>query len=159
MAQSVLVVDTAGIGTRDRASMAASQGHVAGKNFMSPPFAAVAVVLILLSCAPAQAQDAPLRGIRLLALNGADSQGPAGARQTLLESPDGGGGSPTRNGRGAGDIGSVRRSHDDDTRGPMLPDALPAPEMVPHADPSTPAASTPKRPSYRWQSLVPGAIK
>lgn len=27
------------------------------------------------------------------------------------------------------------------------------------SDPSVPAASTPRRPTYRWQSLVPGAIK
>ena len=29
----------------------------------------------------------------------------------------------------------------------------------PDSDPSTPAAATPRRPTYRWQSLVPGAIK
>ena len=27
------------------------------------------------------------------------------------------------------------------------------------SDPSAPAAATPHRPTYRWQSLVPGAIK
>jgi len=27
------------------------------------------------------------------------------------------------------------------------------------SDPSAPVAATPRRPTYRWQSLVPGAIK
>ncbi|MCK9537539.1 hypothetical protein [Dokdonella sp.] len=40
------------------------------------------------------------------------------------------------------------------------PEAAPAPGSADATfDPSVPAAQTPKRPSYRWQSLVPGAIK
>ena len=29
----------------------------------------------------------------------------------------------------------------------------------PDSDPSAPVTATPRRPTYRWQSLVPGAIK
>jgi hypothetical protein len=125
----------------------------------------VATLLIgLLGCAIAMAQDAPLRGIGLLALNASDAQslgGAPGSRSAVLDAPDGGGGgggAVTRNGRGSGDIGGGAVYSNRAAPSPQhVPDALPP--ALDHGDPATSVAPTPKRPSYRWQSLVPGAIK
>jgi len=106
--------------------------------------------------ASAVAQSAPLRGVGLLAL-GANEPG-AGS---LLDMADAGGGSVGARALRGGD-GADRarpgapRDEDDDESG--APDALP-PAAIPQGDPTVPAAPTPKRPTYRWQTLVPGAIK
>jgi len=130
---------------------------------MKKPVVALMAVAAMLFGAAAWAQEAPLRGVGLLALNASDASsglGNAQPRGALVETPDsGGGGATTRNGRGAGDIGpAARLPHVDEPATRAIPDALP-PAVLPHGDPTTPAAATPKRPSYRWQSLVPGAIK
>ena len=83
------------------------------------------------TCASASAQNAPLRGVGLLALGANEIHA-----NTLVDMADAGGGS----------IGSR---------------ALRGSDGADRARPATarPAAATPKRPTYRWQSLVPGAIK
>lgn len=109
--------------------------------------------------AAALAQNAPLRDFGLLALNSDDSHSGLGnsSRSTLVETPDSGGGSiGARALRGADGNAASAASRPTDA---MAPDALPSRAIVPFDDPSQPAAPTPKRPSYRWQSLVPGAIK
>lgn len=117
-------------------------------------------VLALLFGVLASAQDMPLRGVGLLALNA--SEAPATPPPTrAIESPDDGGGASLRNGRGSGDLssaatepGTVRHAAP-----VVVPDALPAAAGL-HGDPNGAlVAPTPKRPTYRWQSLVPGAIK
>lgn len=112
--------------------------------------ALLAVVLATFSVA-ALAQD--MRGFGLLALNTDEARADPG-RSTLIETPDsggGGGGSGARALRG-GDGATPARV------GEPAEDPLPA-KIAPFDDPSQPAAPTPKRPTYRWQSLVPGAIK
>lgn len=142
----------------DRASIAAP---LAGNPLMKKPVVAFALV-VATTCAAAFAQDAPLRGMGLLALNstgdadrglGTSSNG----RKVLVETPDSGGGSVPHNMRGGGDLGPAP-ARDALAAPARAPDALPPP-AVQQGDPSAPAAATPKRPSYRWQSLVPGAIK
>jgi hypothetical protein len=107
-------------------------------------------------CAAASAQSAPLRGVGLLAL-GASEPG-SGA---LLDMADAGGGSigsrALRGGDGA-DRALPTPTREAATDDGDAPDALP-PAAIPQGDPTVPAAPTPKRPTYRWQSLVPGAIK
>ncbi|HEY0232232.1 MAG TPA: hypothetical protein VGC55_13345 [Dokdonella sp.] len=130
---------------------------------MKKPVLALVALAAALFGAAASAQEAPLRGVGLLALNASDAPsglGSAQPRGALVETPDsGGGGAATRNGRGAGDIGPAARiPRAEEPPARAMPDALP-PAALPHGDPATPAAATPKRPSYRWQSLVPGAIK
>lgn len=124
-----------------------------------------AIVLVLIAaatcCAPAYAQEAPLRGIGLLALSAArDSDSglgnTQGLRNVMIEAPDEGGGGGLRDSRGSGDVlssSSGRRNPAEKTQ-----DELPSSPM-PQADPTVPGAAVPKRPTYRWQSLVPGAIK
>lgn len=109
-----------------------------------------------LSCAPAFAQNAPLRGVGLLALGANEVHA-----STLVDMADAGGGSiGSRALRGSDGADRARptpaRPAADDEAD--LPDALP-PAAIPSGDPTVPAAATPKRPTYRWQSLVPGAIK
>lgn len=147
----------------DRASIVESLGRAAGSILMKKPLVALLATMALLFAAVALAQEAPLRGVGLLALNASDAQsglGSAQSRGALVETPDsGGGGAVTRTGRGAGDIGPAARvPRGEETPARSVPDALP-PAALSHSDPATPAAATPKRPSYRWQSLVPGAIK
>lgn len=108
------------------------------------------------SCATAFAQSAPLRGVGLLALGANEPRS-----GTLLDMADAGGGSigarALRGGDGADRArpAPTRETTDEDAD---APDALP-PAAIPQGDPTVPAAPTPKRPTYRWQSLVPGAIK
>ncbi len=142
----------------DRASIVAS---LIGNPFMNKPVLALAFVVGLACGATAFAQDAPLRGVGLLALNAAgDSDNGLGntqgrsLRNVMVDMPDEGGGSEPRAARG-GDAGAAP------TRPgatPKTPDALP-PGPIQQVDPAAPNVATPKRPSYRWQSLVPGAIK
>ena len=68
----------------------------------------------------------------------------------LVESVDsGGGGAPSR-----AAAPSVRAMSADHGSGVFHEAASNA-----DSDPSAPIAATPRRPTYRWQSLVPGAIK
>ncbi|MBN8728309.1 MAG: hypothetical protein J0H15_11500 [Xanthomonadales bacterium] len=115
--------------------------------------AALAVVAALFAgAAPAQAGS--LRGLGLLAMNGDDAHGLGGpGRGSLVELPDSGGGSMSPRAVRGGDSALPARSGG----ASAPPSADEAGE--PGFDPSAPAAQTPKRPSYRWQSLVPGAIK
>lgn len=128
---------------------------------MKKPVIALAAFVAALSSFAVSAQNAPLRGVGLLALEANESHGLGalpGGRNTLVETPDSGGGSVgARAMRGGGDSagGGARLMRADDA-GSI--DSAPAKPVV-GGDPSPPAAATPKRPSYRWQSLVPGAIK
>lgn len=118
---------------------------------------AFAVIVLTLSCAAAFAQNIPLRGFGLLALNGDSANGLGNpGRSALVETPDGGGGSLGPHALRGADGGAVAPRP---AAGAAAPDALPPRAIGAFDDPSQPAAPTPKRPSYRWQSLVPGAIK
>lgn len=111
---------------------------------------ALAVFATALSGSTAFAQSAPLRGVGLLALDAGESHGGHHALVALPDD-DGGGTIGPRALRGSdGPIRERRTSSDAETMVPKAP-AFDAP--------SPPAAETPKRPTYRWQSLVPGAIK
>lgn len=127
---------------------------------MKKPVIALAAFVAALSSFAVSAQNAPLRGVGLLALEANESHGLGalpGGRNTLVETPDSGGGSVgARAMRGGGDSASSspRLMRGDDVGSIDTPPAKPV-----VGDPSPPAAATPKRPSYRWQSLVPGAIK
>lgn len=144
----------------DRASIAVPR---AGKPFMNKPVLALAFVAASACCASAFAQDVPLRGVGLLALNaagdsdsnGLGSTGSSGSRGMMVDAPDEGGGGTPRNLRGGGDVGAVPNR----SAPSKSPDALPPSAIAPTGDPAAPAVATPKRPTYRWQSLVPGAIK
>lgn len=122
---------------------------------MKATLIALAAAAALLTAPAIFAQEAPLRGVGLLALASAgDSRGGGigSVRDALVEVPDSGGGG-MRDVRG-GDGRSA-------TRAPQpaaaTPDALPPRPL--QGDPAVSPVQTPKRPSYRWQSLVPGAIK
>lgn len=126
---------------------------------MKMPVVALAVIGFAMFDAVAVARDAPLRDMDLLALN-TDSPRDAfdHAGRSLIDSTDSGGGSTgarARRGVDGGAASSAPYMADD----PTPADTLPPRGIVPFEDPSQPAAPTPKRPSYRWQSLVPGAIK
>ena len=119
---------------------------------------AFAVIVLALSCVTAFAQNVPLRGFGLLAMNSDSANGLANpGRSALIETPDGGGGGSlgARALRGADGGAAAPRP----AAGAAAADALPPKAIGAFDDPSQPAAPTPKRPSYRWQSLVPGAIK
>lgn len=121
---------------------------------MNKPVIFVAAAVAALASSAACAQNAPLRGMGLLALEASDAV--PGTRRSLVESPDGGGGAiGARAQRGSDGASSGRATAREET----TPDALPPKPMLDAGDPTPPAAATPKRPSYRWQSLVPGAIK
>ncbi len=119
------------------------------------------IILVALAAATATAaawaQNAPLRGVGLLALNASE---PGLPRNALVEVPDGsGGGSIGARALRGGDSASPSRDRYSSARDDAAaPDQLP-PRSAPATDPAAPAAATPRRPSYRWQSLVPGAIK
>lgn len=114
-------------------------------------------------CGAALAQSAPLRGLGLLALDSSaaphsfDNAAPGGGG-AMLDLPDSGGGSlgahAARGSQGAGGTPAHR-----DADPGMTPDALPPKATIPPIDPALPAAPTPRHPSFRWQALVPGAIK
>ena len=67
-----------------------------------------------------------------------------------IDVPDSGGGSIANAGRGAGDTAGHAKGGST---------AMHPLEGMQRGDAGLPAAMTPKRPTYRWQSLVPGAIK
>lgn len=115
-----------------------------------------ALLLVLLAGATATsafAQGAPLRTAGLLALNTTESPKAA----NTVETADSGGGSTGARALRGSDV-APRGSHGDSGTIAAMPDALPE-KLIGGGDPAAPAAATPKRPSYRWQSLVPGAIK
>lgn len=118
------------------------------------------VLLVLAVCAgacsqAAFAQSAPLRGAGLLALNSTESLATSPTSRGLDIIDSGGGSTGARALRGS------------DTNPRTAPTEADAParaddelgKVIGSGDPSQPAAATPKRPTYRWQSLVPGAIK
>lgn len=70
----------------------------------------------------------------------------------LVESVDSGGGGSAMPAQPVEGSASVRRAHNNDLD--LLRNAING-----SSDPAAPAAATPRRPIYRWQSLVPGAIK
>lgn len=120
------------------------------------------IILVALATVTATAaawgQSAPLRGVGLLALNASE---PGSPRSTLVEMPDGSGGGGSigaRALRGGDSAIPSRGPYDSGQGGAAAQDELP-PRNAPPTNPAAPAAATPKRPSYRWQSLVPGAIK
>ena len=130
-----------------------------GAFLMKRPLIALAALLASLVAGVAVAQSAPLRGVGMLALNAADATNVPGSRNALMEASDsgGGGGAALRSTRGSGDVNTARHSTHEAAEA-VLPDALPSVGV--HAgDPAAPVVATPKRPTYRWQSLVPGAIK
>ena len=120
----------------------------------------LAVLAAAIPISVALAQSAPVRGVGLLALNASEvhsspgdvSGGRGGA---LIETPDGGGGSMVgaRASRGSGDVRKGAQAAAE------VPDALPPKNLIAPGDPTAPAAMAPKRVNYRWQALVPGAIK
>jgi len=111
-----------------------------------------ATAALFASALPAQASS--LRGLGLLAMNDdARGLGDAG-RSSLVDLPDSGGGSMgPRAVRGADSVLPARSG------GAPAASTATGDGVETAFDPSAPAAQTPKRPSYRWQSLVPGAIK
>jgi hypothetical protein len=120
-----------------------------------------ALFLIVLAAAAAAttafAQSAPLRGAGLLALNTTESL--AGNANTVVEASDSGGGGSTGARSLRGSDAPARTSPVEASSVTItLPDAAPS-KSVTTGDPTDAAAATPKRPTYRWQSLVPGAIK
>ncbi len=105
-----------------------------------------------LGSAPAFAQEGLLRSVGVAAFAAArDSDSglgnAQGLRNVMIESPDeGGGGMGLHGGERQG--GSAADTADES-----------APATSARDETTTPGAATPKRPTYRWQSLVPGAIK
>jgi hypothetical protein len=121
------------------------------------------LLLIVLATATASAaalaQSAPLRGAGLLALNTTESPACNNANTVVDASDSGGGSTGARAMRGSDATPHAAMSIVDSAAAAELPDdPLPA-KTIGSGDPAAPAAATPKRPSYRWQSLVPGAIK
>ncbi|WP_395679615.1 hypothetical protein [Dokdonella sp.] len=107
------------------------------------------VLLGTTASASALAQGASLRGAGLLALDTTESHANA-----VVEMIDSGGGSTGARALRGSDASP--RARGDAERVAPVPDPLPE-KLI--GDPAAPAAATPKRPTYRWQSLVPGAIK
>ena len=83
-----------------------------------------------------------------------DYPAPGGAQNKLVESIDSGGGGGGSTAQTATSTAAGTSAHSDRTL-----DALHDAASGLGGDPSAPAAATPRRPTYRWQSLVPGAIK
>ena len=136
----------------EHASIAASLGATIGDRPMKTASAMLAALAAALCCPSAFAQSAPFGSVGLLAMNAVESRGDSRARGSLVDTPDAGGGLSA--GRAArGSDGSP--SHGARDEGPAIDPAL----GLQSGDPASPVAPTPKRPSYRWQSLVPGAIK
>lgn len=105
---------------------------------MKSPILAIAVCCGALSAATAfAAPDYPAAG---------------STQNKLVESVDSGGGGASLQANSSTSAGPSAHS---DRALDMLRDA--ASNLG--SDPSAPAAATPRRPTYRWQSLVPGAIK
>ena len=114
-----------------------------------------ATVIAVTCSANALAQGAPMLGLGMLASNASASSGLGG--NTLIEPSDGGGGSTGGHAmRGVdGDLSHSPQA----TSVRSLPDALPT-KMAVHSNHSAASTTAVAKPaSYRWQSLVPGAIK
>jgi hypothetical protein len=111
------------------------------------------VLLGTTASASALAQSASLRGAGLLALNTTEARA---SGSTVVETTDSGGGSTGARALRGSDASPRARSEADIVS--TMPDPLPE-KLIGNGDPAAPAAATPKRPTYRWQSLVPGAIK
>lgn len=118
---------------------------------MKKSICAFAVLATALSASVAFAQSAPLRGIGLLALDAGESHGGGGAQHALVALPDDDGGGAVGPRALRGSDGGMRSRGNPSSAADGMPPML--------DNPSPPAAATPKRPTYRWQSLVPGAIK
>ena len=116
---------------------------------------ALLVLLLAVVSDTASAQSAPLRGAGLLALNSTESLATNPVAKALDMADSGGGSTGARALRG-GDANPRTAPTAADAG---APDSGDFGKVVGSGDPSQPAAATPKRPSYRWQSLVPGAIK
>jgi len=116
------------------------------------------LALILAATVPGAtfAQSAPLRGAGLLALNSTEAMASGGPATKALDVVDSGGGSTGPRALRGGDANPRTAPADIDAPGAIGGDFA---KGVGSGDPSPPAAATPKRPTYRWQSLVPGAIK
>lgn len=102
------------------------------------------------------AQSAPLRGAGLLALNSTESLATNPTAKALDMADSGGGSTGARALRGSDTNPRTAPPADVDAPAAASGDFG---KVVGAGDPSQPAAATPKRPTYRWQSLVPGAIK
>jgi len=109
--------------------------------------------LLALASASAAAEGSSLRGAGLFVASAHDLTG-----STVVDMDDVGGGMRSLRGADGGDGASPAASPAREPAAPPAPDALPPPQMS-AGDPATPVAPAPKRSSYRWQSLVPGAIK
>jgi hypothetical protein len=121
---------------------------------MTKRLIALAALLAAVPSAAALAATLPIGSMALLALGAAGDGGGVGSRSALVEVPDSGGGGSL----GSRSADAVDGGRDDGSaQGTAVPDALP--RSAPAGDPTQPAAATPRRPTYRWQSLVPGAIK
>lgn len=98
-----------------------------------------------------------MRGLGMLASNASTSSGLSNpGSSTLIEPSDGGGSAGVHALRGSdGDV-----SHSPhETNVTSLPDAL-STKMTTHSNhPAASSATAAKPVNYRWQSLVPGAIK
>ncbi len=116
---------------------------------MNKPAIALLTAAACACSAPAFAQAGLLRSLEVAALGAArDSDSglgnAQGLRNVMIETPDEGGG-------GLHD-GDRRRADDTAATDNDAPASTSRHE-------TTPGAAAPKRPTYRWQSLVPGAIK
>jgi hypothetical protein len=112
--------------------------------------------LLFAIATPASVQGAPLRGLGLIALESSAAQRDVShvtpGSNVLLDSPDNDGGGSVGTNALHGESAASR-----DADSAMTPDALP-PHAITPIDPALPVAS-PKHPRYRWQALVPGALK
>lgn len=113
---------------------------------------ALALLMLLGGSAPAVA--ASFGGAGLLAMAGDDARNSLvnPVQSTLVEISDGGGSAIAA----APDVGTPSGSG---ASAPPPARAAVRAQDPARYDPSAPAAETPRRPSYRWQSLIPGAIK
>lgn len=119
---------------------------------MKTSICALTVLATALSCSAALAQSAPLRGVGLLALDAGESQGSGGHHALVALPDDDGGGAVGARALRGGEGGMRARGVNSAAEGVSA-------KAIGLDAPSPPAAETPKRPTYRWQSLVPGAIK
>lgn len=130
---------------------------------MKKPFILLAAFVVAICSIEASAQSALVRSVGLLALNASElrtgAAGAAGGGRALVEIPDSGGGGFAGTHASHGSADATTPSQHDASDTVTTPDALPPKMMISPGDPAASAAPTPKRPSYRWQTLVPGAIK
>lgn len=125
------------------------------------------VALVVLGGAAAHAGEFSLGSTRLLAQAGADTAVDVTVNftdrgRTLRETAEGGDSAPshaTHNLRGADEASTPDAGdHHATTETPAPKTAAPATTDSPHGVSISPSTAI-RRPSYRWQSLVPGTIK